>query len=73
MNDTNDPTERVPTAPDTDVKFTRQVSFDSMHYAKAAFGGAVCVQCHAQRYHTCRCHQDAEAVGTSEVHEFQQR
>ena len=28
------------------------------------------MQYHARRYHTYRCRQDADAVGTSEVHEF---
>ena len=42
MSDTNDLTEQLPTVPDTDDKFMGQVPFDSMHHAKAAFGGAVC-------------------------------
>ena len=73
MSDTNDLTEQLPTVSDTDDKFMGQVPFGSMHYAKAAFGGAVVLQCHAQRYHICRYRQFADAVGTSEVHEFHQR
>ena len=41
MSDTNDMTERLPTVPNTADKFMDQVPFDSMHYAMAAFRGAV--------------------------------
>ena len=60
-------------ASDTDGKFMGPGPFDSMLHAKAAFGGAVVLQYHARRYHTYRCRQDADAVGTSEVHEFHLR
>ena len=42
MSDTNDLTEQLPTVPDTDDKFIGLVLFDLVHYAMAAFGGAVC-------------------------------
>ena len=42
MSDTNDLTEQLPTVPDTDDKFMGLVLFDMVHYAMAAFGGAVC-------------------------------
>ena len=41
MSDTNDMTEQLPTVPDTVDKLMGQVPFDLMHYASAAFGGAV--------------------------------
>ena len=41
MSDTNDMTEQLPTVSDTFDKSMGQVPFDSMHYAMAAFRGAV--------------------------------
>ena len=41
MSDTNDMTEQLPTVPDTVDKLMDQVPFESMHYAMAAFRGAV--------------------------------
>ena len=41
MSDTNDITEQLPTVPDIVNKFMGQVLFHSIHYAMAAFRGAV--------------------------------
>ena len=44
MSDTYDMTEQLATVPDTDDKFMGLVLFDLVHYAMAAFEGAVCWQ-----------------------------
>ena len=72
MSDTNDMTEQLSAVPDT---------VDKVHGPNTLRLDALCVgrfrrsselQCHAQRYHICSYRQFADAVETSEVHEFHQ-